>query len=356
MNESMENANLDGVESGLQKKVVGGFDRNHLAGPSSMLLRAAVSGLLSLGIAACSDDDDKDEADPDQKSDSSAAEECEPMACECDDDGGDDKKGGEHEGHTTETMMGDMSCPEPDLEKLCGMDDGQDDSKTSMEDEAEPEIVEKELSTEDVQHTYAELIAMCDEREGYVEIHASCSGVNTCQGFFYGDWGEDAQLVEHTCSGVNGCAGLSCLVPATEEEREPLTGEEIMKLDDAWYAERAGDYGPRPCKTCHVPAEYNEEMQDYVYDYSKLKLPLWPDSGRDASNWLGRPAVEQEQIVAFGAQGIRPDGVRFSNMVSYAKLFSKAEIKAVVEYMRGFAAEDTIPNDIKLEPGEPAQP
>jgi hypothetical protein len=167
-----------------------------------------------------------------------------------------------------------------------------------------------------------------------VQIHGSCAGVNTCRGFFYGDWDEAAQLIEHTCSGVNGCAGLSCLTTADEPDGGGMTGEEIMKLDDAWFEERAGQYGPRPCKTCHIVSSFNEDKQDY--DYSQLKIPVWASSGRNASNWLKRPAAYQETLVAFGAQGITDEGIRYSNMASYAKLLSKAEIQRVVQYMRSF--------------------
>lgn len=302
--------------------------------PTQALLRAAVSGLLGLGVAACADNDDTNsEPDPDEKEEDHS--EHASMTCECSDD---DDSNGDHD-DADSVSAGHMSTS--------AMDGG---TQSGTDEEAEE--IDKEISTENQQYTFAELQEMCLEREGYVEIHGACSGVNTCQGFFYGDWGEDAQLVEHTCSGVNGCNGLSCLVPGDEKERDTLTGEEIMRLDVEWYAERTGDYGPQPCKHCHVPSERDEETDDYVYNFDKLKLPMWPEGGRDASNWLDRSATEQEALVAFGAQGMTADGVRYSNMVSYAKLFSKEEIKAVVEYMRGIPEENIEIKEIKLEPGE----
>lgn len=54
--------------------------------------------------------------------------------------------------------------------------------------------------------------AECDEVGGTVELHATCGGVNSCQGFSY----DDATYVftEHTCRGLNTCSGYSCVVPA----------------------------------------------------------------------------------------------------------------------------------------------
>jgi hypothetical protein len=52
----------------------------------------------------------------------------------------------------------------------------------------------------------------CDARDGTVELHATCGGVNTCQGFSYDD--ATHELTEHTCRGVNTCSGYSCVVPS----------------------------------------------------------------------------------------------------------------------------------------------
>lgn len=288
--------------------------------PSNVLMGAAMSGLLGLG-AACDDSEaPKEEEDPESHEHDGEGVKCEPAA-----------------GHGAVADAG-----------LSALDAG----TTSSSGHLENGEVEKEIRTEDVQHTNAELVEMCNQRNGYLEVHGSCSGVNSCQGFFYGDWEADSQLVEHTCSGVNGCAGLSCLVPTREGSTGDMTGEEIMKLDDAWYEERAGAYGPKACRTCHVVSEFNEDKGDYDYDYTKLKLPMMPNTGRNASNWLDRSPLYQENLVAFGASGMTEDGTRYSNMVSYAKLFSKEEIKRVVEYMRSFDPKDITVKEITLKPGK----
>ena len=58
--------------------------------------------------------------------------------------------------------------------------------------------------------TLERFTADCDARNGTVELHAHCGGVNTCQGFSY----DDATLVltEHTCRALNTCSGYSCVV------------------------------------------------------------------------------------------------------------------------------------------------
>jgi len=291
--------------------------------PSAALMRAVASGLLGLGMA-CDDKTPEQEADPERHE--HEANLCTPAATA----GSGGAAGESSTGH----------------DKDAGVDSGKVALSGSTSE------ADKEISVKDVQLTNAELVKMCDERQGYVQIHGSCSGVNTCRGFFYGDWEADAQLIEHTCSGVNGCSGLSCLTTAEEPEGGGLTGEEIMKLDDAWFEERAGQYGAKSCKTCHVASEFNEEKQDYEYDFSKLKIPVWASAGRDGSNWLKRSAAYQESLIAFGAQGITEEGIRYSNMAPYAKLFSKAEIQRVVQYMRGFDAKDITFKEIKLHPGK----
>ena len=188
--------------------------------------------------------------------------------------------------------------------------------------------------------------------QGYTEILGSCSAVNTCQGFTYGDWGEDSQLMEHTCAGSNGCAGLSCLIPSREGATGEMTGEEILKLDDAWYEQRAGVYGAKPCRTCHISSKHNDESGDYDYDYTKLRVHVMPGSGRNANNWTQRSAAYQEKVVAFGSKHISDQGVVVTGMVSYAKLFSKEEIRRVVEHMRAYKPESITIEELVLEPGK----
>jgi len=296
--------------------------RSNRPGPSKLLMSAAITGLFGFATG-CDDEPPAEEDDPDTRHDTG------PVECEPTESGSGGKGGsGGKDGGAQEAGSGGVGGSLVDVE------------------------VEKEISTTDVQHTYAELTALCDERKGYVEILGSCSSVNSCKGFSYGDWGEESQLVEHTCSGVNGCAGLSCVIPERAGSKGDMTGEEIMKLDDKWYLERGGAYGPKACRTCHAESTHNDETGDYDYDYSKLKIPVLPGSGRNASNWTQRSAAYQERVVAFGAQHITEDGVRISSMVPYAKLFSKEEIRRVVEFMRNYDPKDVTIKELKLEPGK----
>jgi hypothetical protein len=58
--------------------------------------------------------------------------------------------------------------------------------------------------------TLERFTADCDERDGTVELHAHCGGLNTCKGFSYDD--ATHVLTEHTCRALNTCSGYSCVV------------------------------------------------------------------------------------------------------------------------------------------------
>lgn len=59
--------------------------------------------------------------------------------------------------------------------------------------------------------TLERFTADCDERDGTVELHAHCGGLNTCKGFSYDD--TTHVLSEHTCRALNTCSGYSCVIP-----------------------------------------------------------------------------------------------------------------------------------------------
>jgi hypothetical protein len=267
----------------------------------NQLLRAALSGLMGLSVA-CDSDEPADTADPDEQ---------EPNVCAP--TGG---KGGQ-----SAADAGDQ-----------GGAGGRGEQTSSGMDEE----LDKEISTEDVQYAHSEVAKRCEERGGYIEVQGSCSGTATCKGFFYGDWEADSQLIEHSCSGSNGCGGFNCLIPKREgEPTKTLSGEEIMMLDDAWFLERAGQYGAHACRQCHIESMFDESVEDYVYDYTKLRMPVMAGSGRtNMETWLKRSADYQAKAVAFGVRTITEEGHVQSSMVPYAKLFSKQEIENVVEYMR----------------------
>lgn len=269
---------------------------------SKALLSAAVGGLLGVNLAACSDDE-KD----DKSSEGDAASSCDAMIEEAVD---------------AALAEANNDCDPPASSAAMECPEVTDGSGAAIEEE-----LEKETSYTEVQHTFAELTALCDEQEGYVQVHASCGGVNTCQGFSYGDWGQDAVLSEHTCSGANSCKGLSCIIPGPGEER---SGEEVYTMDeDGYVAAGVGLYdGPVPCSNCHMDSNDDGPI------FNTFKVFVLPGSERTLDNWLERPQAEQEHIVTFGSQGITAEGIGYSHMASYAKVFSKAEISAAVEHIR----------------------
>ena len=280
--------------------------------PSRKLLRAALTGLMGLTVA-CESDDSPDSEDPDEHEREHDAAMCEPKAGK---GGSAGKSAGSGGGGGSGGSGGAAGSGEQTGE---GMDE-----------------LDKEISTEDKQYTHAEIAQKCEERGGYLEVQGSCSGTATCQGFFYGDWEEDSQLIEHSCSGSNGCGGFNCLIPKRETApMKTLTGEEIMMLDDKWFEERMGGYGGHACRQCHIESAHDETIDDYVYDYTKLRMPVMAGSGRmNMDSWLKRTADYQEKVIAFGMRTITEDGHVQSSMVPYSKVFSKQEIKNVVEYMR----------------------
>lgn len=195
-----------------------------------------------------------------------------------------------------------------------------------------PEIT----SEQETKQTFAQYTADCDALGGYIQVHASCAGVNTCAGFSVGDWNPDLRS-EHTCRGLNGCNGLSCI---TTPPDGGLTGEQILALDAIPNGQPNDVFnGPAPCNYCH--ANYTKDG----VDTSVFKVHVFPGSGRTADNWLDRSPAEMERIVAFGSHGVTTDGIAYSAMTGYAKSFSRAEIQRVVEHLRTL---EPIIQEIKL--------
>lgn len=247
----------------------------------SPLLTAALAGLLALSVSACGDDKKAT-------------------------DDGDDKEPVADAGNTDDDDKSDAGAkPEPEAD--AGGKDEADAGPTGP-------VVTKETEGN---RTYASLKEDCAKLGGYVQVHAACAGTNSCQGFSYGDW-DPGVLTEHTCAGVNGCNGISCVVLPEDSGK---TGKEIYEAELP-----AG--GPGACTNCH--GVWGEDGPDLT----KFKVYVLPGSTRTVDNWLDLPQATQEAIVAFGKSGVLDDGTPISNMVGYHKLYSKAEVQRVVEYIR----------------------
>lgn len=180
-----------------------------------------------------------------------------------------------------------------------------------------PAKTDKIISEVEGYHTYAELTAMCDERGGYTQVTAACAGMNSCAGFSYGDW-DPGVLTEHSCNAVNGCNGISCVVLPPDSGKQPL---------DILGAPEVEGQLP-PCSNCH--ADHDGDAPDFT----TFKVWVLPGSNRTVSNWLDTPASTQARIVAFGKVGQYEDGTSYRHMDGYHKLYSRAEIERLVEYIR----------------------
>ncbi|HEX3595019.1 MAG TPA: c-type cytochrome [Polyangiaceae bacterium] len=163
---------------------------------------------------------------------------------------------------------------------------------------------------------------LCEERGGFVSTNANCAGSNLCKGLSYADDG--TVLTEHSCKGMNSCMGLSCIdLP----KGSGLSGQEL--------------YETGPCGGCH-----NDAIEGDVY---VVFTPQGTSPGDAVAAFEDSSDLRLSSIVAFGTQGVNDDGVAFSNMPSYRETYSRAEIEAVVRYIRG------LPNHTKIYgiPGEP---
>jgi len=257
--------------------------------PGKQLLGGALAGLLGLSAVGCGEDTVTMEPDP-VRNDAAS------MICEC---------------------------------PAVSVDAGLPDTMMSI---ATPDAAPAPMPTgptvtkeTEGNRTYAEINAACDTLGGYTQVHAACAGVNACAGFSYGDW-DPGVTTEHTCAGVNGCNGISCVVLPKDEGR---TGKAI-------YEAKLPEAGPRACTNCH--AGYDSAAK--AIDATKFKVYFMPGEssaagGRTIANWKEKRSVsEQARMVAFGSTGRLPDGSAFAHMSAYHKLFSRAEIERVVEYVR----------------------
>jgi len=306
--------------------------------PSPRMLHAALSGLMVAGAVGCSDSDNSalTEGSTEELSNDQLKAMCADMVADA-------KKEAEAKAEPDlDALCADKvkdaasACEKPNTDELCkdaiatAVSEVEKDKTTLCADavkEAEAKATkpktpdEKTTNAEQKEYTFADLTKTCDSRGGYVQIHAACGGVNTCQGFSYGDWGPGAaMLTEHSCTGVNGCAGLSCVV-LPEEKNKEKSGAELYDLVFA-------DTEPSSCSGCHGDHSGDEP------DLSKFAVYVLEGSTRNATNWLDRTAADQERVVAFGAHSVLPDGTAMANMAAYNKVLSRKEIEKVVAHIR----------------------
>jgi hypothetical protein len=272
---------------------------------SAGLLSAALAGLFVMPFAGCGEETSA--ADTSAADDTSSL----PSACECPE-------------------------PEPAVETKCSEPaPAASSSDAAAESHAEAdagteadastghgamgEEVSKITSQDDKTfYTFAQLRTRCDERGGYMQIHATCGGVNSCKGFSYGDWGPDSHAyTEHSCSGANYCKGFSCIVLPVDAGK---TGQEV-------YTASCGNGGG-----CHGGDD----------NLKTFKVFVLPGSTRNAQNWLELSAKTQEAITAFGKVAVSPEGVSLANMAGYHEKYSRKEIERVVAFIRTMQPEISV--------------
>jgi hypothetical protein len=138
---------------------------------------------------------------------------------------------------------------------------------------------------------------------GVVQTHVSCGGANSCRGMVLHPWNE---LYEHDCRGVNGCAGWSCVETVDGEGRDGATV-----------------YTAATCNWCHG---------------GEGTFLVHTPAGEDPESWLAtffdRTDTELRSAIAFGLDDIDADGVATRDMPGFHERISRAEMDAVLTYIR----------------------
>lgn len=302
---------------------------NVLASPR--LLRAAISGFVAAsGVAGCGDDTSSDHehatSDPQELSDEELRALCADMVEEA--------KSENSAGSGTKEEDLDLVCKdkveeakksgEANIESLCA-----EPVKTAVDSALKPKTAEeKTTSSEQKEYTFAQLTKMCDDRGGYIEIHGSCGGVNSCKGFSYGDWGPDAAiLTEHSCTGTNGCLGLSCVLGTAEGKYAEKSGEDLYG-----HTEFEGTV-LNNCSGCHAPG--TDPTDHSKKDLTSFHVYVQPgQTARNEKNWLDMPASAQERMVFFGTHFTDAKGRQVNDMASYKSVLTRKDVERVVAHIR----------------------
>jgi hypothetical protein len=148
-----------------------------------------------------------------------------------------------------------------------------------------------------------------DANPGVVETHVTCGGTASCRGMILHSWNE---LYEHDCRGVNTCAGWSCVETADGADR---AGETVFR--------------EAQCNWCHSGSD----------GAFLVHIPAGEDPTAWLATFLDRSDAEFRAAIAFGMRGIGADGYAASDMPSHYETLSRAEMDAVIAYLRGLPLE-----------------
>ena len=143
---------------------------------------------------------------------------------------------------------------------------------------------------------------------GVVQVHAACSGVNSCRGMVLQSWGD---VYEHDCRGVNTCSGWSCVEAAPDLGR---TGEELFAQGE--------------CANCHGGG-----------DAFGVYVPEGQDEAAFIADFAARPPETLIASIAFGVSSVTSSGIASSNMPAQYTRFSRAEMLTLATYIQSLTLQ-----------------
>ncbi len=160
------------------------------------------------------------------------------------------------------------------------------------------------ISLEEFEAACAQGALLFDGEPGVVSTQAKCGGTSACRGMVLHPWNE---LFVHDCRGINYCAGWSCTETAPDQGRDGATA-----------------YAEANCTMCHSGDE-----PGFV-----VPVPEGQDVEATVAAFLDRSDDRFRAAIAFGVSGISPNDFAFRNMPSHYEVLSRAEMDAVIAFVR----------------------
>lgn len=276
--------------------------------PTSTSLRAIAITAFATFSAGCTEDEDEDDrpaTDTAQGGDNADTGSADPLTVDDDLDGvseadGDcnDRNDAVYPGARERSYDGaDSDCDGEELPSLGSDRYGEALALLDTDQDGAISLAEFDAACT------ASAMLFGEANPGVVQTHVSCGGTNSCRGMILHGWN---QLYEHDCRGVNGCAGWSCVEAVAGEGRE---GAEVYTAATCDWC-----HGGEGAFLVHTPA--NEEPEAWI------------------ATFFDRTDDEFRAAIAFGMDGISADGVATRDMPGFHERISRAEMDAVIGYIR----------------------